>query len=58
VQLHKLPAGTFVLAVEVPAGASPIEIRPALVGVHEPDSGPPDDIKRHYLQLVGRLPSE
>jgi uncharacterized protein len=58
VQLHKLPAGTFVLAVEVPAGASPIEIRPALVGVHEPDPGPPDDIKRHYLQLVGRLPSE
>jgi uncharacterized protein len=58
VQMHKLPAGTFLLAVEVPVGVSPIEIRPALVGVHEPDPGPPDEIKRHYLQLVGRLPSE
>jgi hypothetical protein len=55
VQMHKLPAGTYLLAVAAPADASPFEIRPALVGVHEPDPGPPDDIKRHYLQLVGRL---
>ena len=58
VQMHKLPAGTFLLAVEAPPDAAPIEIRPALVGVHEPDPGPPDEVKRHYLQLVGRLPSE
>jgi len=58
VQLHELPAGTFLLAVTAPADAAPIEIRPALVGLREPDTGPPDEVKRQYLQLVGRLPSD
>jgi hypothetical protein len=58
VQMHDLPAGRFILAVTLPAGAAPIEIQPALVGVRRPDTGPPDEVKRKYLQLVGRLPSE
>jgi hypothetical protein len=58
VQMHKLPAGTYLLAVEMPADAAPVVIRPALVGVRAPEPAPPDDVKWHYLQLVGRLPSE
>jgi uncharacterized protein len=58
VEMHKLPPGAYVLAVTAPADAAPIAIRPALVGVRPPDTGPPDDVKRKYLQLVGRLPSE
>jgi hypothetical protein len=58
VQMHDLAPGTFLLAVEVPPGSAPIEIQPALVGARPPDSGPPDDVKRRYLQLVGRLPAE
>jgi hypothetical protein len=58
VQMHKLDPGTYLLAVEMPPDAAPVEIRPALVGLRQPEPTPPDDIKRHYLQLVGRLPSE
>ncbi|HUH83077.1 MAG TPA: hypothetical protein VLX85_00615, partial [Stellaceae bacterium] len=58
VEMHKLPAGSYVLAVTAPPDTAPIEIRPALVGLRRPDTGPPDDVKRQYLQLVGRLPAD
>jgi hypothetical protein len=58
VQMHKLAAGTYLLAVEMPADSAPVVIRPALVGVRAPEPAPPDEVKRHYLQLVGRLPSQ
>ena len=58
VEMHDLPAGSYVMAVTAPADTAPIEIRPALVGLRRPDTGPPDDVKRQYLQLVGRLPSD
>src|SRR5262249_37766715 len=54
-QMHKLAAGRYVLAVALPPDAAPVEIQPALVGQRLPDSGPPDEVKRKYLQLVGRL---
>jgi uncharacterized protein len=58
VQIGSLSAGTYLLAVDVPAGAAPVEIQPALVGAQRPDTGPPAEIRLKYLELVGRLPSE
>jgi hypothetical protein len=55
VQMHDLPAGSFVLAVTLPPDAAPIEVQPALVGIDHPSEGPPDEVKRKYLQLVSRL---
>lgn len=58
VQMHTLPAGAYLLAVDLPAEAAPVEIQPALVGAKLPDSGPPMEIRQSYLRLVGRGPSE
>jgi uncharacterized protein len=55
-QLNELPPGDYVLLVEVPLEAIPVDVEPALVGVKLPDTGPPDDVKRNYLALVGRRP--
>jgi hypothetical protein len=54
VQMHRLAAGTYTLLVELPPGAEPTEVQPALVGVRRPDTGPPDEVKRQYLRLVGK----
>ena len=53
-QMHELPAGDYVLMVEVPLDAPPVDVEPALVGVRLPSSAPPDDVKRSYIALVGR----
>lgn len=55
-QLNELPAGDYVLLVEVPLEAAPVDVEPALIGVKLPDTGPPDNVKRSYLALVGGKP--
>lgn len=47
-----LAAGSYFLVVENRADAGTVEIQPALVGVVHPDTGPPEDVKRSYWQLV------
>jgi uncharacterized protein len=56
VQMLHLKAGTYLLAVDAPSDGSAIEVQPALVGVAAPDGGPPDDVKRSYLELAGLKP--
>ncbi len=51
VTMRKLAAGTYYLAVDVPAGGVATEIRPALVGVALPDDGPPADVRAQYEGL-------
>jgi hypothetical protein len=51
VTMRKLAAGTYYLAVDVPAGGVASEIRPALVGVALPDDGPPADVRAQYEGL-------
>jgi uncharacterized protein len=53
-QMHELPPGDYVLMVEVPIDAPPVDVEPALVGVRLPSTAPPDDVKRSYIALVGR----
>lgn len=52
VQLHTLPPGTYLLAIDVPADGVAVDIQPALVGLTLPGKGPPDDVKAQYLSLV------
>jgi uncharacterized protein len=54
VHMHELKAGNYVLVVDAPSDGPAIDIEPALVGSELPDRGPPDDIKTHYLSLVGK----
>jgi hypothetical protein len=56
VQLLELDAGTWFLALRQPADAAPVRVRPALAGIDPPDTGPPDEVVRTYLQLAGLTP--
>jgi hypothetical protein len=53
IHIHDLPAGTYLLAVDVPSEGVAVDIEPALVGATLPGTGPPDDVKATYLALVG-----
>ena len=56
VMMRDLDPGTYLLFVRVPAGANPVRLRPALAGVELPDTGPPAEVVRAYIE--GRSPSE
>lgn len=56
IQMHRLQPGTYLLAVDAPAAGPAVELQPVLVGAETPDSGPPDEIKRRYLELAGLKP--
>jgi hypothetical protein len=50
VRMLDLAPGDYLLAVRAPADGSPVTARPALAGVAPPDTGPPDEVVREYLQ--------
>jgi len=39
--------------VDVPADVKAVEIQPALVGLDMPDMGPPEEVRRKYLEMAG-----
>ena len=47
---------TWLLALSQSVGGAPIRARPALAGVDRPDTGPPDDVIRTYLQRAQSTP--
>ncbi|MDP2307450.1 MAG: hypothetical protein Q8P18_15595 [Pseudomonadota bacterium] len=51
-----LQPGTYLLTATLPADAAPARIRPALVGLTPPDTGPPDEVIRAYLVAAGLIP--
>ena len=53
---RQVEAGSYFLLVESPPDSRAIKLRPALVGVAKPDSGPPPDVRQSYLELVGLAP--
>ena len=55
-QMPKLSPGTYLLALRAPADAAPVTARTALAGLRPPDTGPPEDVVRAYLQ-PGETPS-
>lgn len=56
VQMVDLEPGTYLLALEAPANGQVVRARPALAGLEPPDSGPPSEVVRQYLELAGRTP--
>jgi hypothetical protein len=57
VRMPELTAGDYLLALRSPAGAAPVRARPALAGLVLPDSGPPADVIRKYLEEAGGEPA-
>ncbi|MES2638038.1 MAG: hypothetical protein V4850_01090 [Myxococcota bacterium] len=51
-----LQPGRYQLTATLPAGAAPARIRPALVGLTAPDTGPPEEVIRAYLVAAGLIP--
>lgn len=48
VQMPRLAAGNYVLEATAPATGSPVQIRPALLGVTPPPAGPPPEIREQF----------
>jgi len=53
VQMPTLEPGEYVLAVRVPPDSPPVRIRPVLAGTEPPDTGPPMEVVRRYLEQAG-----
>jgi hypothetical protein len=56
VQMTKLTPGDYVLTLHAPPQSSPAKVRPAVVGIRPPDTGPPAEVVRKYLQLATGQP--
>jgi hypothetical protein len=50
VRMLDLEPGDYLLALRAPADGPPVTARPALAGVAPPDTGPPEEVVREYLQ--------
>ena len=53
VRMPELAPGDYLLALSSPAAAAPVKARPAVAGLVLPDTGPPADVIRQYLQEAG-----
>ena len=51
-QMHELAAGEYLLSLSLPLDASPVEARPAVVGIEPPSSLPGPEVIRCYLRLA------
>jgi hypothetical protein len=54
-QMPSLKAGSYLLVASLPASSTPAAVRPAVVGLVPPDTGPPEDVIRAYLVEAGVL---
>jgi len=55
-QLHRLDAGRYLVEARVLADGGPVVIRPALIGIAPHPTGPPPEVARQYLEMVGLTP--
>jgi hypothetical protein len=55
-QMATLEAGSYLLSLSAPADAPPVRARPAVVGLVPPDTGPPEDVIRQYVQAPEEEP--
>lgn len=51
VQMPTLPPGRYFLAVEAPPDSAPVKVRPIVLGLTRPDTRPPYDILRRYVEI-------
>lgn len=50
VQMPALAPGRYYLSVEIPADSAPVRVQPIVLGLKEPDTRPPYDILRRYVE--------
>jgi hypothetical protein len=54
-EMSELSAGDYLLALTSPPDAAPLRVRPVLVGLTLPDTGPPPEVIRKYMQEAGAV---
>jgi len=52
VQMHDLDPGPYLLTLTLPATAPPVRVRPVVVGLEPPGTGPPEEVVRKYLAMA------
>jgi hypothetical protein len=52
-EMGELDAGDYLLALVAPPDAAPLRVRPVVVGLAPPDTGPPPEVIRKYMQEAG-----
>jgi hypothetical protein len=52
-QFRRLEPGRYFLEVRAPADGSTLSVRPAIIGLAPPPAGPPPEIAKDYLEMVG-----
>ena len=57
-QLHRLEPGRYLLEARIPADGRTTTIRPAVIGIKPPPSGPPPEVTLQYLEMVGLTPPQ
>lgn len=50
VQMQTLAPGRYYIAIDLPAGSPPVRIQPIILGLNEPDTRPPMDVLRRYVE--------
>jgi hypothetical protein len=53
VQMPTLAPGRYYLSVDMPAGSAPVQVQPIVLGISKPDTRPPLDILRRYVENKG-----
>ena len=56
--LRRLDPGRYLIDVRLPPESPPATIRPAVVGIKPRGNGPPPEVARTYLELVGLAPKD
>jgi hypothetical protein len=49
-QMPRLEAGTYLLELRAPRDVGPVTAQAAVVGLEPPDTGPPEEVVRQYLE--------
>ncbi len=52
-QMPELDPGAYLLALTLPPQAAPLRVRPVVVGIELPDTGPPEDVVERFARLAG-----
>jgi len=51
--MPELDPGAYLLALTLPPQAAPLRVRPVVVGIELPDTGPPEDVVERFARLAG-----
>lgn len=56
VQMPTLAPGRYFLAIEMPPASEPVRVRPIMLGLGKPDTRPPFDVLRRYVENKEEIP--